>query len=398
MNLPLRIKFNTLVCLYMKSHTLKSFQIGMHWFPERAGGLDRVYYELFNNMNKVDVEFDGCVVGTDGVSIQSNGKVTPFASAEDSLMKRMIGSRKNVRDFIKIKKVDVIVAHFALYAISFIDILKGTPFVFHFHGPWALEVAAENDSKKPSMIKKAIEKIVYRRANRIICLSEAFANILISEYGIDKSIIRIIPGGVDVSKFNISMSRIEARSALGLEANRPTIVVVRRLARRMGLENFIMAVCLIKKKIPNILVLIAGNGGLRSHIESIIDKYDLGDNIKLLGYVPDVDLPKLYRAADYTVVPTVALEGFGLITLESLASGTPVFVTPIGGLPEAVCGLSPELVFISATPESMADKLCGAFEGSINIPSASDCLSYINQKYSWPMIASRIRCVYEEVI
>ena len=44
----------------------------------------------------------------------------------------------------------------------------------------------------------------------------------------------------------------------------------------------------------------------------------------MLGFVPDEDLPLAYRAANFSIVPTVALEGFGLITIESLAAGTPV--------------------------------------------------------------------------
>ena len=58
----------------------------------------------------------------------------------------------------------------------------------------------------------------------------------------------------------------------------------------------------------------------------------------------DVDLVSAYQAADVSVVPSIALEGFGLVALESLACGTPVVVTDCGGLPEAVAGLDASLI------------------------------------------------------
>ena len=64
----------------------------------------------------------------------------------------------------------------------------------------------------------------------------------------------------------------------------------------------------------------------------------------LLGFVPDEQLPLAYRAADFSIVPSVALEGFGLIVAESLAAGTPVLVTAVGGLPETLEGLAPQCV------------------------------------------------------
>ena len=63
------------------------------------------------------------------------------------------------------------------------------------------------------------------------------------------------------------------------------------------------------------------------------------------------------------MVPTVALEGFGLITVESLSAGTPVLVTPVGGLPEAVAGLSQDLVLPSTGANAIADGIDGALSG-----------------------------------
>ena len=121
-------------------------------------------------------------------------------------------------------------------------------------------------------------------------------------------------------------------------------MTVRRLARRMGLENFIDAVDQLRKKEPSILAVLAGTGPLANELAALVEQKQLQEHVKLAGFVPDADLPLAYRAADLSVVPSIALEGFGLIVLESLAAGTPVVVTPVGGLPEVVSGLFPELI------------------------------------------------------
>ncbi|WP_176324621.1 glycosyltransferase family 4 protein, partial [Burkholderia vietnamiensis] len=145
-----------------------------------------------------------------------------------------------------------------------------------------------------------------------------------------------VPGCVDTAQFDLPITQAEARRKLQLPQGRPIVLAVRRLVRRMGLED-------------------------------LIDAAGLGEHVKLLGFVPDEHLAALYRAATVSVVPTVALEGFGLITVESLASGTPVLVTPVGGLPEAVSGLSEELVLGGTGTAAIAQGLDGALSGTLKL-------------------------------
>jgi glycosyltransferase involved in cell wall biosynthesis len=150
--------------------------------------------------------------------------------------------------------------------------------------------------------------------------------------------------------------------------------------------------------VPDVLVLIAGAGPVRAELERQIASLGLQDNIRLLGFVPDADLPKAYRASDLTIVPTVALEGFGLIVVESLAAGTPCLVTPVGGLPEAVSGLSRALVLRSTGAEAIAEGIGDALTGVTPLPSARECVDFARRNFDWPVIAERVRLVYEEAM
>jgi glycosyltransferase involved in cell wall biosynthesis len=124
----------------------------------------------------------------------------------------------------------------------------------------------------------------------------------------------------------------------------------------------------------------------------------MDEHVRLLGYVPDEQLPRMYRAADLSIVPTVALEGFGLIAAESLAAGTPVLVTPIGGLPEVVQGLAADLVLPAATEGAIAAGLASALTGRTRLPSEAACSEFARTHYGWPMIAGRIRQTYQEAL
>ena len=98
------------------------------------------------------------------------------------------------------------------------------------------------------------------------------------------------------------------------------------------------------------------------------------------------------------MVQSVALEGFGLITLESLAAGTPVLVTPVGGLPEVVENLSSNLIFPTQKEADMSDWIVDALTARLELPSSADCQAYARNHFDWPVIARQTRAVYEEVL
>jgi glycosyltransferase involved in cell wall biosynthesis len=165
----------------------------------------------------------------------------------------------------------------------------------------------------------------------------------------------------------------------------------------MGLETLIDAWTDVVARHPEALLLIAGTGPLRDDLQAQIERLGLTQHVRLLGFVPDPSLPYLYRAADVSVLPTVALEGFGLTTIESLAAGTPALVTPVGGLPEVVRGLSDALLLPDASAPALAHGIATAFSAPDRLPSAAACRAFVEAHYAWPAIAARTARVYEQV-
>ena len=370
----------------------------MSWFPNRAGGLNRYYYDCVNYLPLANIKFKGLVAGESSVYSDSQGKITAFAAADDSFFKRWLGIRRSFKKLSCEYNYDLLVSHFAFYTFPILNMIRDCPLVTHFHGPWALESDVEKSKPIAIWVKKQLEKQVYQRSQQFIVLSKTFRDLLHREYKIPLDKITIIPGAVDVERFNIAQSKVEARNKLGWSSDRPTMFCVRRLAKRMGLENLVVAMQVVCQQYPNALLYLAGKGELTETLQAQITKLGLDNNIELLGYVADEDLPLCYRAADFSIVPTVALEGFGLIVIESLAAGTPVLGTPIGGIPEILRPFSSDLVFDSFQTKDLAAGIIEALSGKRKLPSSEACLEYVRGNYTWEVIAPQIREVYERAI
>lgn len=381
-----------------KNGGMRTIQLGLGWFAEQSGGLNRFYGGLVRHLPDAGVEVRGLVTGSPAVARETKGQVEGFVATDAALPVRALSARRAMARLLDTDDIDLVASHFALYTLPSLDRLRRMPFVVHFHGPWSDESGFEANNRVGVWIKAAVETAVYGRAQRIIVLSQAFGTILEERFGIPGDRIRIVPGGIDPSICDKTLSQKAARERLGWPADRPIVVTVRRLARRMGLENLIEAVTRLRQAVPDILLVIGGAGYIGEELRRMIDERGLGNHVWLAGYVADEDLPMFYRAADLSVVPTIALEGFGLTTIESMANGTPVLVTPVGGLPEVIQALSPNLILEGSAAEQIADGLKSALLDRTALPNSDACRAYVRDNFAWPLIAAKTRGVYEEAL
>ena len=377
---------------------LTTLQVGVGWFPEQPGGLDRYFFDLVRYLPGVGVGVRGLVSGSSRAALDSSGVVTSFGLPEESIVRRWLGVRREARAQLALNPTILPATHFALYAFPLLGTLRDRPWVMHFHGPWSQEAMAEGAGARATRLRAMIERRVYTRATRCITLSRAFAKVLEESFGVAGEHIRIIPGGVDIDRFCITGTKESTRHLLGWPTDRPIVLAVRRLARRMGLELLVSAARAVREKVPEVLFLVAGRGAMAGELNARIVDSGVQDTVRLLGYVPDEQLPLMYRSADLGIVPSVALEGFGLIAAESLAAGTPVLVTPVGGLPDVVTGLDSDLVLPGASVGDIAAGIIAALTGALRLPGEAACSQFARTHYAWPVIADRIRQAYQEAI
>jgi glycosyltransferase involved in cell wall biosynthesis len=373
-------------------------QIGNDWFPESAGGGARYYWHLLTALGELGIDVRGLVIGSDLAERQTDGQVRAFARESASVGSRLLAARRALTTLGRSFHPDLIASHFPMFAFPALDQIARSPFVAHFHGPWAAEARAEGAGRLSAFCKQTMETLVYRRADRCIVLSSAFRRILVEHCGIGEDRVRIVPGGADAARFACRESRGQARDRLGWPPDRPIVLAVRRLRHRMGLGTLLTAMNGVRRGVPDALLMIAGTGPLRTILEAQVASLQLENHAWFLGFVRDADLPVAYRAADLVIMPSRQLEGFGLTAVEALAAGTPALVTPVGGLPEVVRDLDPGLILDGCEAEQIADGIVRALREPSTLPSGARCAEFARRNYDWRIVANAVLDVYREVI
>jgi glycosyltransferase involved in cell wall biosynthesis len=367
--------------------------LGLGWIGDRGGGLERYQDGICRAHELMGHDVEAWVQSRTRIEPNHGYTVIAYASPVESRhvklkkLKVLAQQRLDERDF-------TFISHHASVSSVLVGHLRDIPHIVHFQGPWAEEAIIEGAPYWKAWLQRRAERKAYRSADRIITLSKAFEDLVIARYGVDSDRVRVVPGGIDCAKADPGLSRREARERLSWPTDRPIVLSVRRLVRRVGIDVLIEAAKEIVRHHPDLLVLIGGTGPLRQEFESRIKELDLEDHVRLLGFVPDNDLPIAYAAADYSIVPTQSLEGFGLVTIESMAAGTPSIVTPVGSLPEIANPLCKNLVLTGSRHDDIVVGLREILRGDAEMPSALKCRKYVQDNYDWSVIGPRVLSVY----
>jgi glycosyltransferase involved in cell wall biosynthesis len=190
------------------------------------------------------------------------------------------------------------------------------------------------------------------------------------------------------------------RAGLGWPTDRPILFTLRNLQPRMGLDELIRAIDRLRRPVPDVWLAIGGEGALRGELEALVRALGLADHVRFLGFVEEGRLARCYQAADAFVLPTQSLEGFGLVTVEALACGTPVLGTPVGATPEILGPLSKSLLFQGTSAADMAEGLRRFLEElSHDVSSGEElrraCRRHAESHYAWDECVARLESTLE---
>lgn len=266
-------------------------------------------------------------------------------------------------------------------------LLRPEPSVVHFHGPWAAEGRFEGNSRLRAAVKKMVELLAYRQSGLLVAHSQNFADLLVREYRISPGKVAVVHPGVDLERFH-PVDPAAARSALGLPSGEFIVGSCRRLVPRMGLDTLLRAAA----RTPGAHVAIAGTGPCLAELRELAAELGIDKRVFFLGYVPDELLNAFYNAIDYTVVPSAALEGFGLVVLESEAAGTPVIASRAGGLAEAMDARDADWLFTPGDVDELTALLGRAAAGRPEPAAVRDRV----EGRSWTDVARALETVFAE--
>lgn len=214
----------------------------------------------------------------------------------------------------------------------------------HSIGSWKrdnMPGSAEELEKKYNFRRRiSSETEIYAACSEVIATTPAQREIVTgSPYHVDPRKVRLIPAGYDDSRFFpiAEASKQIIKQQLGLEGR--IVLAIGRLARNKGYDLLIRAMRPVCERLPDVkLVLAIGSSSLNAdeqkqlaELKSLAQLLDLSDRIDFRGYIPDDELPNMYRAADVFALSS-RYEPFGMTAVEAMACGVSTIVTTEGGL------------------------------------------------------------------
>jgi glycosyltransferase involved in cell wall biosynthesis len=238
------------------------------------------------------------------------------------------------------------------------------------------------------LIRKKWEAKVLRKSAYIVALSRFTEDKLRKVYSISQNQIKIIPGGVDLDRFKPAQDKIVIRKRLKVPTDKIILLCVRNLVKRMGLENLVCAINLIAREVPDICVIIGGEGAMKAYLKDLVKKLNLEQQIKIVGFIHENLLSDYYSMSDFFILPTKELEGFGLVTLEAMACGLPVLGTPVGGTKEILGKFDSRFLFKGSDSNSIAESILENYKLVKKDPQkwfdfSIKCRNFVERRYSW---------------
>ncbi|MDX1952692.1 MAG: glycosyltransferase family 4 protein [Verrucomicrobiota bacterium] len=365
------------------------------WHPEQTGGAFRYVAELGERL----------AVRGHHVSILFPSQTPDQGPATSSNGSHLIRFQKRAASYWnwkqEIREIDLLLAHLPSDTIViqchayFSHVARARKQqAFLFTGPWAEEYLIRFRGERPTIMQslhalymRRVEKNALRRSSRIFTISKYYQDHLPLWHPTRLPHIQMIGAGVNLKRF-LPLERNDLRAMNGLNPSDFLLLAVRRLEARMGLDLLIQAVGAVRKRHSNLKLWIAGSGAEEQFLKRQIHTLSLEQSVQLMGHVTESQLVDLYNMADCSIVPSIALEGFGLSSVESLACGTPVLASRQGGSLEILNPFSPQFLFEPGSSTAIEQLLSTILNGNLKFPSREQCRSYAQQNFSWEKVAA----------
>ncbi len=385
-------------------------------FPDAIGGIGKSLFNETVALSKRGHDISIIVRSTDhalpeneimhGMKIQRvNGptQLSKFYYLYPIIMLyKLIGIFKSIDEFF-----DIILVYNPIFLIAahLSGISSRFPIGVIFYSSIAQEVYLNAGRKKygiftplarlAASILGQWERWAFRKSDFILTRSQYSRELLLEWESKANILEEIIPIGLDISQYQPTNQK-DAREHLDLPHNIPILVTVRRQVARMGLENLITAVNHLNQKNIPVLLIVIGKGYLQSKLQEQVDQLGLNSHIKLMGFVSEELLPIYLGAADFFILPTEALEGFGLATLEALAVGLPVIGTPIGATTEILNMVEPKLLTQSASPQALTDAIIQWLDENDHSVLKQSCREIVEQNYNSELVAQKLEILFQK--
>jgi glycosyltransferase involved in cell wall biosynthesis len=202
----------------------------------------------------------------------------------------------------------------------------------------------------PNRGELAACRLANRLADRVTANSEAVKLHVHRVEGCPLDRIIVIPNGIDLDR--VTTAAPEGHASLA--DSRPVIGTIGRLSRKKGQEDLLSAAALILTRMPEVRVVLVGDGPLDGQLRRQAHDLGIDDRVRFLGTVADG--ARLLPLLDVYVLPS-HVEGMSMGLIEAMAAGRPIVATDVGGNAETVIDGVSGLIVPPRAPDRLADAI-----------------------------------------
>lgn len=287
------------------------------------------------------------------------------------------------------------------------DMKRNTCMLVHCHDAHAtsLGAVAASLAKVPIRVisrrvdfplkQNFLSRMKYREnIDLIIAISQEIKKVLVDD-GIDPRCIKVIPSGIDFTPFEGSRPRDYLHRELSFSTKDYLVGIVAHLADHKGHKYLIRATKILKDKVPNVRVVIVGEGPLFMELNKLVKETEVEDMVFFLGFREDV--PQIMASLDLFVLSSHK-EGMGSSILDAMASRLPVVATRVGGIPEVVVNEETGLLVPPRHPSALAKAILRIYANrEWGEALGQSGYELVHRKFSAESMASKIINAYEGI-
>lgn len=306
-----------------------------------------------------------------------------------------------VQDFRKANNLDYDLIHSHYWLSGLVGKQLRTwwhiPQVVMFHTLGAAKNSIGIGEDEPELRIES-EREVVNNCERIIAATDREREELIEHYGASPQKIAIIPCGVNLGLFK-PVDKETARKELSLDHEK-VILLVGRIEPLKGLGQMFRALTHITGKEAPRLMIVGGDEHSQGEVQALqgmARELHIEDQVTFVGSVPQERLPLFYSAADVCVMPSY-YESFGMVALESLACGTPIVATDVGGMRHIVRRAEAGRIVRDNSPHHLASSISELLSQREEQEQHVEMRRAMMAEFSWPNIADMMLQEYDRIL
>jgi lipopolysaccharide heptosyltransferase II len=291
-------------------------------------------------------------------------------------MIRMVGA---VKEIIRREDIDIVHARSRVPALIAYFACKSTgrPFITTAHGYYAKHLLSETMAW----------------GKYVIVASNVMAKHMVHNFGVPYDRIRLIPRGVDMSRFRF-------RDPASRHSGRFVVGMVSRITPLKGHADFIKAVSILSRRIPQLTALIVGEAPkakYKEELQLIIRRLGL---IKCVEFLPATqDVPSIMDKLDVLVSATITPEAFGRVVIEANAAGVPVVATKVGGIVDIIEDGKTGLLSLAQNPKDMAAGILKLYEDKALWKAITlEARKRVETSFNLDIMMKKTLAVYDEAL